>query len=337
MVRRSSSAGAGLQAHSLQAHSLGAALGLLVDRLVGEPPPAVHPVARFGQGMMAVEGRWWRDDRAAGVRYAATGVGVGVAAGVTVRALAPPVVATAVATTVAVGGRALGEAAMTVADALRSGDLDGARAALPALVGRDPEQLDEKEIARAVVESVAENTADAIVAPAVWATLAGPVGVCAHRAANTLDAMVGYRSPRYDRFGWAAARIDDVMAWPGARLTAVLVALVRPGQAMAVWRVVRRHSGAHPSPNAGVSEAAFAAALGLRLGGENRYGDRVELRATLGDGRPPEPSDIERAVRLQRDVTTALAGLLAAPMLARWLGAARWWLVEAGPQGGRRR
>ena len=123
--------------------------------------------------------------------------------------------------------------------------------------------------------------------------------------------MVGHRSPRYARYGWASARLDDVAAWVPARATAILVALVRPAAAADVWRVVRRDARAHASPNAGVAEAAFAAALGLRLGGENRYGDRVELRPPLGDGRPPEPADIGRAVCLCADVTIALASALA--------------------------
>src|SRR5204863_6463621 len=124
-------------------------------------------------------------------------------------------------------------------------------------VGRDPSELDESGVARAVVESVAENTVDAVVAPACWAAVFGAPGVLAHRAVNTLDAMVGHRSARYARFGWAAARLDDGAAWVPARLTAVLVALVRPRAARLVWQAVRRDAPAHPSPNAGVAEAAF--------------------------------------------------------------------------------
>jgi adenosylcobinamide-phosphate synthase len=124
--------------------------------------------------------------------------------------------------------------------------------------------------------------------------------------------MVGHHGDRYERFGWASARADDVAGWVPARTTAVLVALVRPRAAPAVWRAVRRDAPAHPSPNAGVAEAAFAAALGLRLGGVNRYGDRLETRPPLGAGRPPEVEDIERAVRLSEQVGLALAGLLGA-------------------------
>lgn len=277
-------------------------LGLLADRLLGEPAVSPHPVSLFGRAMRGVEARLYRDSRAAGVVHAAVGVGLGAAAGSAVRS-------TAVATYVSVAGRALGDAALSVGAALDAGDLDGARALLPALVGRNPSDLDEKEIARAAVESVAENTVDAVVAPALWAVVAGARGALGYRAVNTMDAVVGHRSARYERYGWAAARLDDWAGWVPARVTAGLVALVRPRAAGAVWSTVRRDAPAHPSPNSGVAEAAFAAALGLRLGGESRYGDRVELRPPLGDGRPPEAADIALAVRLSRDVTLALAGL----------------------------
>ena len=208
----------------------------------------------------------------------------------------------------AVAHNQLAAAAEDVAARLGADDLDGARARLPALVGRDPAGLDEKEISRAVVESVAENTVDAVVAPVLWALVGGAPGVLAYRAVNTMDAMVGHRSPRHLRYGWAAARLDDGANWLPARVTAALVGACRPRRAGDVWRAVRHDATAHPSPNAGVAEAAFAGALGVRLGGINRYGDRVEVRPSLGDGRAPDRSDIGPAVRLGRDVGRALAG-----------------------------
>jgi adenosylcobinamide-phosphate synthase len=286
------------------ARLLGAAAGILIDGLLPEPPTVVHPVARFGQVMTGVEQHAYRDSRGAGSLFALTGVAVGVGAGVTVRS-------TTAATTLAVAGHALRDTATRIGSALDADDLERARDLLPSLVGRDPTGLDGKEVARAVVESVAENTVDAVVAPALWAALAGAPGALTHRAVNTLDAMVGHRSPRYARFGWASARLDDVMAWLPARVTAGLVALVRPACAVEVTRAVHRQAPAHPSPNSGVAEAAFAAALGLRLGGESRYGDRVELRPPLGVGRAPEAGDIDRAVRLCGDVGTVLAVTLA--------------------------
>lgn len=291
---------------------LGAAAGIVVDGVLPEPPSAVHPVALFGRAMTGVEHHLYRDRRAAGVLYALTGTALGVGAGLAVGS-------TAVATTMAVAGHSLVETATGIGTALDAGDLDRARALLPSLVGRDPTGLDEKEVARAVVESVAENTVDAVVAPALWGAVAGAPGVLAHRAVNTLDSMVGHRSARYANFGWASARLDDAMAWLPARITAALVALVRPGRAGGVARAVRRQAPAHPSPNSGVAEAAFAAALGVRLGGESRYGDRVELRPPLGDGRAVEPGDIHRAVRLSQDVGSGLAaGLVAAGTLPWW-------------------
>ena len=161
-----------------------------------------------------------------------------------------------------------------------------------------------------MVESVAENTVDAIVAPVLWGTVAGGVGALTYRAINTMDAMVGHHSDRFDQFGWASARLDDLVNWVPARVAAALVALLRPRRAREVWRAVRDDAPQHPSPNAGVVEAAFAAALDLRLGGVNRYGERVEERAALGRGRAPTAADIAAAVRLSRQLAGALiAGL----------------------------
>jgi adenosylcobinamide-phosphate synthase len=288
--------------------ALGAAAGLALDRLIGEPPlpGRVHPVALFGSGVAALEDRLYGDRRAPGAVLAATGTGVAALAGVALRS-------PAAASYVSASGRALHDAALAVGAALDAGDLAAARAQLPALVGRDPSGLDEAAIARAVVESVAENTTDAVVAPALWTVAAGAAGAFVHRAADTLDSMVGYRDARYRRFGAASARLDDALAWVPARATALLVALARPRRAAEVARVVRADAGHHPSPNAGVAEAAFAAALDVRLGGgTNRYGDVVEARAPLGRGRSPVPSDVAAAVALSRDVTWLLAALLAA-------------------------
>jgi adenosylcobinamide-phosphate synthase len=290
-------------------NSIAAAAGLLADRMIGEPPTTIHPVVQFGKAMRRVERAIYTDSRPSGILHAAVGTGIGAAAGVALRS-------PAAATYLAVAGRALADTANQIHAALDAGDLDQARALLPGLVGRDPAGLDEKEIARAVVESVAENTVDAIVAPALWAAVAGAPGALGYRAVNTLDAMVGHRHPRYLRYGWASARLDDLAGWVPARAVVGLVMAVRPRAAAQVWVAVRRDAPAHPSPNAGVAEAAFAAALGLRLGGTNRYGDRIELRPPLGDGRPPERGDIAAAVRLSRDVTLALAvALVAAPLL----------------------
>ena len=292
--------------------ALGAAAGVVADLLLGEPPAGAHPVAGFGALMTRVEGALYRDRRGPGVLHALTGLAAGAGSGAVLSRLGGPPGATALSTSVAVAHRQLAAEARAVGAALDRGDLAGARRRLPALVGRDPAGLDEKELARAVVESVAENTVDAVVAPALWAAVGGAPGALAYRAANTMDAMVGHRTPRHGRYGWAAARTDDAASYVPARITAVLVALARPRRSADVLRVVRRDAPGHPSPNAGVAEAAFAGALGVRLGGANRYGSRVEVRPALGDGPGPGPADIPRAVALARDVTLVLAGALAA-------------------------
>ena len=290
------------------------AAGYFLDRALGEPPASAHPVRAFGALMSALEKHVYRDRRVYGAAYCATGMAVAAATG-----LGVPSVALAVL--VAIGGRALEDAANGVARAIDAADLGLARERVRALVGRDPQHLDEPELVRAVVESVAENTNDAVVAPLVLALVGGALGAYCYRAANTLDSMVGYRNPRYLRFGWASARLDDAASFLPARVTALLVAAVRPARARQVMRAVRRDARLHPSPNAGVAEAAFAAALGLRLGGTNAYGGLVEHRPLLGSGRVPERADIGRAVRLSRHVGTAAAGsLLVVASLLWWRG-----------------
>lgn len=278
---------------------LGVAGGILADLALGEAPLTPHPVAAFGTLMRGIERAVYADGRARGVLHASLGLATGAAAGAAVGS-------TGVASYIAIAGRALGDAALDVHRCLGAGDVERARQLLPALVGRDPSGFDEKDAARAVVESVAENTVDAVVAPALWAAVGGAPGALGYRAVNTLDSMVGHRNPRYLRYGWASARLDDGANLVPARLTAALVMAVRPQRAGAVIRAVVRDAPGHPSPNAGVAEAAFAAALGLRLGGANRYGDAVELRPPLGEGRPPEPADILAAVALCRHVSLAL-------------------------------
>ena len=266
------------------------ALGYGADLVFGDPGRG-HPVAAFGRAALALERRLYAPSRARGALYAGALVGGAALAGHGAARL---------------GGRSLRGAAATVAAQLEGGDVEDARRSLRALAGRDPHALDAGGIARAVVESVAENTSDAIVGTLLYGAALGPAGVAAYRAANTLDAMVGHRSPRYERFGWAAARLDDALGWPAARAGAGLTALCARGAARGrTWRVLGRDGGAHPSPNAGRMEAAFAGALGLRLGGPLAYDGRVELRPRLGDGRAPVAADIHRANRLSSRVGVA--------------------------------
>ncbi|HEV2308881.1 MAG TPA: adenosylcobinamide-phosphate synthase CbiB [Acidimicrobiia bacterium] len=281
----------------------GAAIGLFADRLLGEPPQLLHPVAAFGRAMTALEHAVYADDRRVGVGYAALGVGAGALAGRVAGS-------TAVVVALSSSGRMLRQTARTVGVALDRGDVEGARELLPALVGRDPAALDASGIAAATVESVAENTVDAVVAPALFGALLGASGAAAHRAVNTLDAMVGHPDDRYGRFGWAGARLDDLAAYVPARVTALLVCAARPARAANVVSAVRRDAPGHPSPNAGVAEAAFAAALGVELGGPTRYPTHLEERPRLGTGPRPAVADIERAARLADRVEWLLIALL---------------------------
>ncbi|MFF0855428.1 cobalamin biosynthesis protein [Streptomyces sp. NPDC003280] len=303
-----------------RAYAYGAAAGLLGDLLLGDPRRG-HPVAVFGRAAAAVERVLWHDHRGWGALHTAVCAGGAVAAGlVAERAVRRSPVASAALTGVAtwsvVGGTSLAREARTVGRALEAGDLTAARARLPHLCGRDPQALDADGIARAVVESVAENTSDAVVGALVWGAVGGVPGLLGFRAVNTLDAMVGHKSPRLRRYGWASARLDDVAGWPGARLTAVLAALAGPDPRGAV-RAWRADAARHPSPNAGPVEASFAGALGVRLGGTLSYAGRVEHRPVLngGAGRAVRAADIERAVRLSRRVGLLALGVTAGARL----------------------
>ncbi|MDP9094891.1 MAG: adenosylcobinamide-phosphate synthase CbiB, partial [Actinomycetota bacterium] len=255
--------------------------GVAADAVLADPRRA-HPVAAFGRLAQALEKCTYRDSRGAGIAFAVTcagaAAGLGVAAERLSRDRACNPLLVALATWTVLGGESLRREAQSVYGHLAREDLPAARAQLTHLVGRDTSALDLAEIARAAVESVAENTSDAVVAPLFWGAVAGIPGLLGYRAVNTLDAMVGYRSPRYVRFGWAAARIDDLANIVPARATAALVALVS-GRPRTVLRIASRDAPRHPSPNAGWCEAAFAAALDIGLGGTNVYGERVERRA----------------------------------------------------------
>lgn len=297
-----------LRVHGRRA--LGTAVGLAASRALPPLPDDRHPVAAFGRLMTEVERRWWRDSRWAGAAHAALGTAVGALAG---RAVG----GTHTAVAVSAAGRQLRDVAAGVAAQLRVGDLDAARATLPALVGRDPTALDAAGVAAATIESVAENTVDAVVAPAWWALVAGGPGAGAHRAVNTMDAMVGRRDVRHGRYGWASARLDDVMALVPARLFALsLVAVADRHRRRRVLETVRRDASAHPSPNAGVAEAAMAGALGCRLGGPIRYAGVAEDRPVLGEGPRPGPDDVDAAVVLAASTETLLLATSAAAGLA---------------------
>ncbi len=295
--------------------AVGLGLGYLADVLFGDPR-RWHPVAGFGKVATWLERRTYADAHLAGAGHALLLVGATAGLGALAErcgARRPPtrIILTGLATWTVLGGRSLARAATAVAGPLALGDLAGARSQVRHLVGRDVAELSESEVARATVESVAENSSDAVVAPLLWGAALGIPGLLGYRAVNTLDAMVGHRTPRYERFGWAAARLDDVANWVPARVAALAAAVAAPrvgGSPTTVLRVVRHDAGQHPSPNAGVVEAAFAGALGIRLGGRNVYRGQVEERGVLGEGPPAGADDIPRANRLAAAASlTALA------------------------------
>ncbi len=289
--------------------ALAVAAGLLAQKVLPEPPDRWHPVGWFGTTMHQFE-RWgYSDSRTAGVRHGVVGVGLGGLTGTTLRS-------TTLAVAICAAGRELRRAAGRIETPLLAGDLNGARAALPALVGRDPSRLDASGIAAAVVESLAENSVDAVVAPAFWGLLAGAPGVVIHRAVNTMDAMVGHRTERHENFGWAAARLDDGANWVPARLFALLVLAAAPTRTAAIRTAVRRDAPGHPSPNSGIAEAAVAAALGRELGGPLHYGERQENRPRLGTGPRPQAPDIAAARALTSRTEWILIGSL---VLAWWV------------------
>jgi len=300
----------------------GVLVGYLADLALADPSRG-HPVAAFGHAAAGLERLTYRDGRLAGALHVAVLVGaVSLLGAVAQRAAGRAgrlgsITAIAVAAWASLGGTSLARTGLAMSELLERGDLEAARRLLPSLCGRDPARLDGAGLTRAALESVAENTSDAEVAPLLWAAAGGVPAVLAYRGINTLDSMIGYRSPRYLRFGWAAARLDDAANYVAARVTAALVAMFAPfvsGSPSGALHAWRRDAARHPSPNAGVVEASFAGALGVRLGGPTQYQHGLQTRPTLGDGRQPDVADLRRAVTLSRLVQAGAA--LVAALLA---------------------
>lgn len=212
---------------------------------------------------------------------------------------------TALLATSLLAQKSLHEHVRAVAHALDTGGVEAGRKAVALIVGRDPEQLDEAAVCRAAIESLAENFSDGVVAPALWLGIGGLAGGAGYKAVNTADSMIGHKSPRHRAFGWAAARLDDLVNLPASRLSALLIvlsaALMKDADPAAAWRAVRRDAGRHRSPNAGWPEAAVAGALGLALAGPRIYGGETVEDAFMGNGRHQASSDdIRRALALCR-------------------------------------
>ncbi|MDD5304849.1 MAG: adenosylcobinamide-phosphate synthase CbiB [Elusimicrobia bacterium] len=299
-------------------------LAFALDLLLGDPRWLPHPVKGIGRLALALESplrRAIRNERAAGIAAVLAVLG---ATGLAAYALVAGAVAWHPAAGNAVSivllytcfaGRDLAGHGSRVHQALAAGDLPEARRRVAMLVGRDTDRLDEPEVVRGTVESIAENMVDGVTAPVLFAVLGGPVGALLYKAVNTLDSTFGYKSARYLRFGWASARLDDAVNYLPARLTAPLVALtaallgLRPAGA---WRIFRRDGRAHPSPNSGLTEAAVAGALGVQLGGLNYYFGEPSERPRMGDpAQPLRRGHIRQASRLML-CTSALALLLCA-------------------------
>jgi adenosylcobinamide-phosphate synthase len=301
-------------------------VAMAMDALIGWPGRLFarigHPVTWLGKLIAALDARWNRDAdpaatrRAAGVAAALLVIVAAATIGWAVQLIVPyGLIGSTLLGILAwpfVAFRSLYDHVAAVRDPLRAGNIDAARAAVAMIVGRDPQALDEAAIARAAIESLAENASDGVVAPLFWGVLFGLPGIVGYKAVNTLDSMIGHRSPRHEAFGWAAARIDDVANFIPARLTGMLLALFageRRAQAISCMWADARH---HRSPNAGWPEAAMAGALGIRLCGPRSYHGEVADEPWLNAAaRDPAASDITHALELYVGVMFALAVLLA--------------------------
>lgn len=301
--------------------ALGVVLGVAADAILGDPQRH-HPVAWFGSWANRLDDRLYADSIGRGAAFTAVALAPVALLAVTAEQLSRrhPIahtLATATATWVVLGAKSLAAEGQAMADELDAFDLPAARQRLTHLCSRNPDGLEAGELARGTIESLAENTADAVVASLLWGAIAGIPGLLLHRGVNTLDAMVGYRNLRYERFGKVSARLDDVAAYLPARLTGALSCLLASsvgGSIADSWRIMRRDAGAHPSPNGGWTESAWAGVLDVRLGGSSNYHGRIEQRPLLGNPDAAEPSSekIRQATRLLGVVTAAATTLSAA-------------------------
>jgi adenosylcobinamide-phosphate synthase len=307
-----------------------ALLALLIEVIVGYPDRLLraigHPVTWMGRLIAALDRALNHESmsdprrRAAGIAALIVIIGVPASIGYLAEriALLLPlgIVLAAVLASTLIAQRGLREHVARVAAALEHDGLAAGREAVSHIVGRDPDALDETGVARAAIESLAENFSDGVVAPALWLAVAGLAGGAAYKAINTADSMIGHRTPRHRAFGWAAARLDDLVNLPASRLSALLIvaaaAVSFDVSAANAWRSVMRDAQRHRSPNAGYPEAAMAGALGLALAGPRVYGGVKVDDAIMGDGRrEATAADIRAALRLYRRADAALIALVA--------------------------
>ena len=309
------------------------ALAFLLDQVFGDPRWLPHPVVLFGHLIAFLERHLNNAKKSATVRLARGGLLVlvllaAVYAGTTlvlfVFSFFHPLLAgfmTVLLLSTTLAARSLADAAQAVSRPLLADNLDAARQAVSWIVGRDTAELDKTAVARATVETVAENTVDGVTAPLFYALLGGLPLAFLYKAVNTMDSMLGYKNERYLYFGRLAARLDDLANWLPARLTVpvmLLAAVLLRLDAASAWVAVRQDGTKHQSPNSGLPEALMAGALGVRLGGESRYGGRVSHRPLLwAAGRTVETGDIQSAIRLMRltSMLFLLAGLAVKALL----------------------
>jgi adenosylcobinamide-phosphate synthase len=303
---------------------------MMIELCAGYPQALLraigHPVTWIGRLIAALDrllnrdtaDAYWR--RGAGIVTVLLLIGiVGVVAFVVQHELLLlpfGLIAVAVIASTLIAQRSLHRHVADVATALEQGGVIAGRAAVAKIVGRDPQTLDAAGVARAAIESLAENFSDAVVAPAFWMAIAGLPGAALYKAINTADSMIGHRTPRHEAFGWAAAQLDDLVNLPASRLSALLLvaaaALNKNASAAAAWRAVVRDAARHRSPNAGYPEAAMAGALGLSLSGPRVYGGVKIDDAMMGDGRrDATATDIRQALILYRYADAVLLVLIA--------------------------
>ena len=324
-----------MSASSALAHFALLLAALLIEAAVGYPPAlyraARHPVVWAGVVIAALDRALNRPAWPSGVRRVSGALAVAlllaaalVPAATLQATLLPSAggfVLLALLASALLASRSLHDHVRGVAKGMAEGGLAGGRDAVAEIVGRNPASLDEPGVVRAAIESLAENFSDGVVAPALWCALLGLPGMAAYKAVNTADSMIGHRTPRHAAFGWAAARLDDLVNLPASRLAAlwlILAAAITRGAApRAAWRAVRRDARRHRSPNAGWPEAAMAGALGLRLAGPRVYGEvRVE-DAWMGDGSAEAtPDHLARALVLYRRACAIQIAAVASAMFA---------------------
>lgn len=300
-------------------------VAMAVDALTGWPSSLFtrigHPVTWLGGLIAAIDTGWNRETdplalrRVAGVVGALSVIALAVALGWVLQSLLPSgwigIVLVGILAWPLVALRSLQDHVAAVANPLLGGDIASAREAVSRIVGRDPAALDEAGIARAAIESLAENASDGIVAPVFWGALFGLPGIFGYKAINTLDSMIGHRSERHEAFGWAAARIDDIANFIPARLTGFLFVLLARRRSQAL-SCMTRDARRHRSPNAGWPEAAMAGALGVRLSGPRIYHGTATDELWLNEGaRDPDATDIVEGLTIYRRAMLLLAGVLA--------------------------